>query len=206
MSIDERARVAIVSFTLVAAATFGWLAAARRSGATRPFDLGVRARVHPAASPALTVIARGLAALGSPLFVSLFFVVAMVAFHRSQWKPAAVTLAAVMSTSVVCNVGLKRLVHCPRPAPFFGTNPSSYSFPSGHALYSFSFYGVLAIALAAQAPEGGARIAICVAAALLIAGIGLSRVYLGVHYPSDVIAGYLAASFVVGTVLALAPR
>ena len=114
-------------------------------------------------------------------------------------------LAEVMATAVVCNVGLKRLIHSRRPEPFFGTNPSSYSFPSGHALYSLSFYGVLASVLAAHAPPGAARIGIHVAAALLIAGIGLSRVYLGVHYTSDVIAGYLAAAFVIGVVFGLAP-
>jgi membrane-associated phospholipid phosphatase len=81
----------------------------------------------------------------------------------------------------------------------------SYSFPSGHALYSLCFYGVLASLLAAHAPPGAAPIGIYVAAALLIAGIGLSRVYLGVHYPSDVIAGYLAAAFVIGAVFAFSP-
>jgi undecaprenyl-diphosphatase len=206
MSIDDCERVAVVLFTAVAAAMFGWLAVARRSGATQPFDLAVRTRVHGTASPALTVIARGLSRVGSPLVLSLFFGIAMVAFHRLQWKPAAITLAEVMSAAVACNVGFKRLVHCPRPEPFFGTNPSSYSFPSGHSLYSFSFYGVLAIVLTAHTPEGAARIAVCVAAALLVAGIGLSRVYLGVHLASDVIAGYLAAAFVMGAVLALSRR
>ena len=120
-SMSNGARVAIALFTMVTAAVFGWLATARRAGATQPFDLAVRARVHGMASPALTASARGLAAVGSPLVVSMFFAIAMVVFHRLHWRPVV-------------------------------------------------------IALAAHTPDAAARIAICLAAALLVAGVGWSRV------------------------------
>ena len=205
MSIEEPGRIAVVVVMSIAAALFGWLAVARRSGATLGFDVAVRTSVHGWASPAMTVIVRALATVGSPLVVSLFFAIAMLAFHRLEWKRAGLTLAEVMAGAVVCNVGLKRLIHCPRPEPFVGRDPSSYSFPSGHALYSLCFYGVLASVLAAHTPERAARFAIWAAAAVLVAGIGLSRVYLGVHYPSDVIAGYLGAAFVMSAVFAFSP-
>jgi undecaprenyl-diphosphatase len=205
MSIGEPKRIAAIAVMSIAAALFGWLAVARRSGATLGFDLAVRTSVHRSASPAMTALARVVATVGSPIFLSVFFAIAIPAFHRVEWKRAAVTLAEVMAGAVVCNVGLKRLIHCPRPEPFVGRDPSSYSFPSGHALYSLCFYGVLASVLAVHAPERAARVAICVAAAVLVAGIGLSRVYLGVHYPSDVIAGYLGAVFVLGAVFAFSP-
>jgi undecaprenyl-diphosphatase len=206
MSIEQRRCIIVIVLMSITAAAFAWLAVARRSGATLEFDLGVRARVHDWASPPLTALARSLAALGSPIFLSMFFAIAMVAFYRLEWKQPAITLAEVMASAIVCNIGLKRLIHRARPEPFFGLNPSSYSFPSGHALYSLCFYAVIASVLAAHAPERAARIGIWVAAALLIAGIGLSRVYLGVHYPSDVIAGYLSAAFVIGAMLAFSPR
>ena len=205
MSVEAPRRIAVIVVVSIAAALFGWLAVARRSGATLGFDLAVRTAVHRWASPASTVLARVLATLGSPIFLLVSFAIAMLAFDRVASKRAAVTLAQVMAGAVVCNVGLKRLIHCPRPEPFFGTDPSSYSFPSGHALYSLCFYGVLASVLAVHTPERAARIAICVAAAVLVAGIGLSRVYLGVHYPSDVIAGYLGAAFVLSAVFAFSP-
>jgi undecaprenyl-diphosphatase len=205
VSVAEPKRIAAVAVMSIAAALFGWLAVARRSGATLGFDLAARTGVHRSASPAMTAIARVVATVGSPIFLSVFFAIAIPAFHRVEWKRAAVTLAEVMAGAIVCNVGLKRLIHCPRPEPFVGKDPSSYSFPSGHALYSLCFYGVLASVLTAHTPERTARIAIWLAAAVLVAGIGLSRVYLGVHYPSDVIAGYLGAAFVLSAVFAFSP-
>ena len=77
---------------------------------------------------------------------------------------------------------------------FSAASPSSYSFPSGHALGSLCFYGILAAILAGRARGRGAEFCIWVATVLLVGMIGLSRIYLGVHYPSDVIAGYCAAA------------
>jgi len=81
--------------------------------------------------------------------------------------------------------------------------PHTYSFPSGHALCSFCFYGVLAGLLSARTKPLGWRLLIWIAAAAMVIAIGLSRIYLGVHYPSDVVAGYLAATVWVGTIIVL---
>jgi undecaprenyl-diphosphatase len=102
----------------------------------------------------------------------------------------AITMAGVSTLDYV----LKLAFHRPRPIAFYGTSPTSYSFPSGHALGSFCFYGVLAAVLASRATGRKSKFLIWLAAALLVGMIGLSRIYLGVHYPSDVIAGYLAGA------------
>ena len=109
---------------------------------------------------------------------------------------------AMMAGAVVLENALKYAVHRTRPEPFFGTPPESYSFPSGHALFSACFYGALAWMLAARTRNAGACAAIWTAALALIAAIGLSRVYLGVHYPTDVIGGYLVAAFWLAGLLA----
>jgi undecaprenyl-diphosphatase len=70
--------------------------------------------------------------------------------------------------------------------------PESPSFPSGHALTSAAVYGTLAFLVVRAGRTRRMRRATLAGAGLLILGIGLSRLYLGVHYPSDVIAGYLA--------------
>src|SRR5260370_36869525 len=97
-----------------------------------------------------------------------------------------------MGGALVLDLALKYAFHRPRPVPFFGAAPHSWSFPSGHSLFSFCIYGVLAGLFIARVKSWPLKIAIWCAAAALIGMIGLSRIYLGVHYPSDVLAGYLA--------------
>jgi undecaprenyl-diphosphatase len=108
-----------------------------------------------------------------------------------------------MTGSLVLDLALKYIYHRTRPTAYFGMAPHSYSFPSGHALCSFCFYGVLAGLLSARIKSLALRIVIWCSAATLVIAIGLSRIYLGVHYPSDVVAGYLAATVWVGTVIVL---
>ena len=84
--------------------------------------------------------------------------------------------------------------HRARPAPFFGIPaPNSYSYPSGHALFAVCFFGTLAWILAARRASRLARGALWGGAIVIAWLIGYSRIYLGVHYPTDVIAGYASA-------------
>ena len=99
-----------------------------------------------------------------------------------------------MAGAAVLETVLKYSFHRPRPVPFFGTAPPSYSFPSGHALASLCFYGQLAIVLTDKICSRSARVLVWLVTGVFIAAIGLSRVYLGVHYSSDVIAGYAVAT------------
>jgi undecaprenyl-diphosphatase len=89
---------------------------------------------------------------------------------------------------------LKMGFHRQRPQPFFDTHlPASYSFPSGHALLSFCLCGAAAALFSRDQKKPWIRIAIWSIAVVLVVAIGYSRIYLGVHYPSDVLAGYLGA-------------
>ena len=104
-------------------------------------------------------------------------------------------LSALLAGAVVLDNVLKYGFHRTRPVPFIGIDPVSYSFPSGHAIYATCFFGAAAIVLAAEFRDGLGRTAIGAASVLLITGIGLSRIYLGVHYPTDVLGGYLVGIF-----------
>ena len=128
-------------------------------------------------------------------------VIAFIVFAKLRWKRAALWLAIAMIGSVLLDLALKYAYHRVRPTAFFGSPARYYSFPSGHALSSLCFYGVMAGLLSARTKSAWLRVVIWVIAALLVVAIGISRIYLGVHYPSDVLAGYLAATFWVGAVI-----
>jgi undecaprenyl-diphosphatase len=189
--------VAVLSLFL-----FAWIAENVSHQRTQNFDLAVRTQIHQYASPALTRLMIATSFLGSrALFV--FAVISLVFFLHHRWRRAAIWLAVTLAGALVLELTLKFAFHRPRPTPFFVPTPSTYSFPSGHALFSFCFYGVLAGLLSGRIRSLPLRVLIWTLAALLVLAIGLSRIYLGVHYPSDVIAGYLTASLWVGTMVAV---
>jgi membrane-associated phospholipid phosphatase len=179
---------------------FGWLAEEMLEGDTQKFDMSVRNAVHQHAAPALTRVMQAFSFLGSVGTVSVLCVVilgAFLYFHRSR-------LAALLGITMVCmgalDEALKLAFRRPRPVAYFGPTPNSYSFPSGHAFGSVCFYGVLAAILATRVRGTAAKWSVWTVAILLMAMIGFSRIYLGVHYPSDVIAGYCAGAVWVAAV------
>ena len=195
---------------LVAAAValyvFAGLAEEVHEGDIRRFDRAVFALSNRVASPALTAFMRGVTRLGSNQFLIGAGAGAVLAFLLARWRRAAAAFLVTMAGAALLNGVLKLAFQRARPEPFFDTPlPDSYSFPSGHALLSFCFYGVIAAVVTARLKGVGGRVLVWGAAALLVALIGLSRLYLGVHYPSDVLAGY-AAALVWVVVVALADR
>lgn len=186
--------VVLLSFAaaLLSLVLFGWIAEKMLEGATIRFDNSIRLWVHGFASPQLTAFMSSVTMLGAQgLFIG--FLIAAVVFWKLQWKRAIGWLAISLSGSELLTAVLKHEFRRPRPLPFFGPILDSYSFPSGHSLSSFCFYGVLAGLITARVRPLRIRVIVWTVSALLVMLIGVSRIYLGVHYPSDVIAGYLAA-------------
>jgi undecaprenyl-diphosphatase len=173
---------------------FLWLGEDVHTSRTQQVDDQVRTAVHAWASPARTWLMLRLTQLGSPVVVSTFAVAAVVVFLAVKWKRAAILLSSDLVVASVLNTFLKDLFHRPRPQPFFGIPPPyTYSFPSGHSLFSICFYGMLAALLSARLERRFARALVWIFATLLALGIGFSRVYLGLHYPSDVLGGWAIA-------------
>jgi undecaprenyl-diphosphatase len=179
---------------------FGWLAEEMLEGETQQFDTFVRTAVHQLATPGLTLLMQVFSFLGSVAAVTAMCLVAICVSVYCRRTRAAALLAITMLGVAVLDVALKHAFHRPRPAAFFGATPSTYSFPSGHALGSFCFYGMLAAILAARAGGWGSKFCVWTSAVVLVGMIGFSRIYLGVHYPSDVIAGYCVAAVWVGAI------
>ena len=138
-------------------------------------------------------IAYAATALGSTATILALSAVLALYFalrHRRLVIPLALDILGAFAAFEI----LKDLVARPRPPAALALyTPPLYSFPSGHATMAAAFYGFSAFALARAWPRQ--RGFIWLAALLLIALIGVSRVYLGVHYPSDVIAGWLLGGF-----------
>lgn len=145
----------------------------------------------PIGSPRYEEVVRDVTALGGTTVVTLVTVVGALAFafHR-RYRHAAVLLGAVLLAWLSSDLG-KLLYGRPRPdlVPH-GATVYSASFPSGHSTLSATTYLTLAMLIASLEPMRRTK-ALCYAlAALLLVGVGFSRVYLGVHWPSDVVAGW----------------
>ncbi len=162
-------------------------------GDTRWFDESALEFINRFASPRLTSFMRAVTYLGSATFLTVAGVCAVLAFVLGRWRRAIIIFLVTMVGAALLNIMLKLMFRRERPEPFFDTPlPESYSFPSGHALLSFCFYGVIAAVVTARIEGIKWRACIWAGVALLVTLIGLSRIYLGVHYPSDVAAGYVA--------------
>ena len=173
----------------------GWLADEVLDGETRQFDDATRAAVHTLASPSLTLLMRGISFLGSSQFLTVATILAIVWFAWRKWGREAKLFALTMIGASTLNITLKLAFKRPRPVPFFDlTPPESYSFPSGHSLASFCFFAGLAAILSGRIRHRRPRTIIWTIAIVMFLLIGLSRIYLGVHYTTDVIAGFAAAS------------
>jgi undecaprenyl-diphosphatase len=199
---EETLIVASLALAILSIFLFAWIAESVEDNRTQGFDLGVRDAIHRYASPGMTKFMIGVSYVGGDGLV-LAAIVAVILFLRFHRRRAALWLLVTLAGALVLDLSLKYGFHRPRPTPFVGAVPRTPSFPSGHALFSFCFYGVLAGLLVGRTRSRIAQVAIWSAAAVLVLLIGLSRIYLGVHYPSDVIAGYLTATLWVATMVFL---
>jgi undecaprenyl-diphosphatase len=136
---------------------------------------------------------RDVTALGSPTIVALTIVaVAGYLALKRRFGPLLLTVLAASSGALFSTM-IKR--HFERPRPHFGSDlvtPLSSSFPSGHSMLSAVVYLLLGAMLARGEPRWPVKLYFVGLAMLLTFMVGLSRIYLGVHYPSDVLAGWTA--------------
>ena len=162
-------------------------------GDSRGFDRAVLLWIHHNVPGWLNEPMRLVTALGYYYIVVPLLVVAISLFYKRGWRLSAVLLAVSTGGSVVLTTVLKGVFQRARPELFdSGYQASFYSFPSGHATVAVGFYGMLTVILAYRL-RGAGRWAVAACGVLVVLLIGFSRLYLGVHYPTDVLAGYLSA-------------
>jgi undecaprenyl-diphosphatase len=179
---------------IMALLLFAWMAEEVLESGTVHFDENVRAAIHQYASPSLTIFMRGITLLGSMevLLPAVLIVLTVLLVREKRYE--AIVSSVTMAGGVILNMVLKLSFHRARPDPFFDlATPASYAFPSGHALLALCFYGVMARISSDSLNSRELRWMVWIGAVCLILLIGLSRIYLGVHHASDVLAGYAAA-------------
>lgn len=162
---------------------------------TARFDTQIRTLVHAQSEAALTQSMVLVSDVASPIALGLLALIGCGVFWSLGERREAAFLALSLAGCNILNIVLKMSFRRPRPIPFYGlAAPESFSFPSGHSLISFSFFCMLAYLLNRHVRSRALQIAIMACAVLLSVVVGYSRIYLGVHYPSDVLAGFIAGT------------
>ena len=149
----------------------------------------------PVGPPALLEAVRDWTALGGVLLRNVFAGIALAGLLLVRLRREAALLAITILSGWVVNSLIKAAVGRPRPTIVSHlAEAGGSSFPSGHSFNSAVVYMGIALALAALSARRGVRWTLIAGAALLTALIALSRVWLGVHYPSDALAGWLGGT------------
>jgi undecaprenyl-diphosphatase len=183
--------LAMFAAAVLASLLFAVIAAFVRAGALDRLDARVELAVHRLDSGLADAVLTTATWIGEDLVLlpALAVVIALALRHRR--RAIALVLAVDAIAVIAAYSALKVMFSRERPRLFDKVAlPTSYSFPSGHAMSAIGIYGAMAAALIALYPRSR-RLVIPPAIALIIA-IGVSRVYLGVHWPSDVLGGWLA--------------
>ena len=186
----------VAGFALAALAlyVFGWLVTGPFRGSAAPFDTNVRYAMRQIQSPMWTTLFLAVTKLGSTIYLTMIGLAAGLIFIGYRWFRSLLVLIVAMIGQAALHHGCKLLFARPRP-PALISYPAveSYSFPSGHAVASLALYFAIAWIVTGHVENPTIKIAIWIVTAVLVFLIGMSRVYIGVHYPTDVLAGFVAA-------------
>jgi undecaprenyl-diphosphatase len=164
------------------------------------FDHAIIEWVQSQEAPFITSIMKFFTEIGSTkivVFLCLFiiFFLYKVLHHRTE----LFLFISVVVGSPILNLLLKEIFQRARPDLHRLIEIGGYSFPSVHAMNAFTVYGVLTFLLWRHIFNRGGRTLLLLISSSVIIMIGVSRIYLGVHYPSDIIGGYFASGFWLAT-------
>ena len=138
-------------------------------------------------SDTITPIAKVITQMGGAIAL-IAITIALLLFLKN--KKIGIAIAINLGIATVLNLVLKHIVQRPRPTEYRMISETGYSFPSGHSMVSMAFYGFLIYLIYKQVENKKLKWGLIIALSILIVTIGISRIYLGVHYTSDVLAGF----------------
>ena len=172
---------------------FGEIADKVLSGTTQQFDDAVLTWLGSLHRPWLDTVALEVTSLGNGTVVFVVAGIAAIFLWLTRHRYSAILLLAASAGGIVVSLVLKGFFHRPRPQVIeWGTQVVTSSFPSGHATTSAVVYATIAYLAARLQRRRWTRAVTLLVAAIFIVAISLSRLYLGVHYPTDVAAGIAA--------------
>ena len=183
-----------------------WLLAEFHEEMMEPFlsglDTSLMAAVHAYTGPQLTGTMEAFTFAGSLAgLVPIVGLLVIVLWIRREWSDGVMLIVAMLGAGLLM-LGLKLHFKRVRPdVPWALAHEHSFSFPSGHSILAVVLYGVITYLLWTRVQDWVWRGVIILGALGFIACIGVSRVYLGVHYPTDVAAGYFVGLVWLGVVI-----
>ena len=154
------------------------------------FDKSVYSIISLLKTDVVTDIFKVITSFGSAIFL---IGLTLLSFIVIKNKKISISIAINLATIGLLNQVLKNIVQRPRPEGFRIIDETGYSFPSGHSMASTAFYGLIIYFIAKNVKNKKIRDISYIALIILIPLIGISRIYLGVHYASDVIAGFIVS-------------
>ncbi|MCR8641688.1 phosphatase PAP2 family protein [Paenibacillus sp. N1-5-1-14] len=159
------------------------------------FDEAVTSTVWSFRSEGVTPLMKVLSFIGNPTTVVVIAALtAIFLFFVLKHRAEMILFFAVMIFVPLTNTILKRIFTRARPDVDRLLEASGHSFPSGHSMIAVAFFGVITFLLWRHISSFIGRIVLIIFSTLMILGIGISRIYVGVHYPSDVLGGFLISS------------
>ncbi len=156
------------------------------------FDSAIVNAIHINSDPTLVQLMTLISLAGAQIPVIATIILILYFLWRRNWYELLL-FVLVVGGAQIADTLFKLLFHRLRPTfpdPF--SSAVGYSFPSGHAMGAMTFYGLIAYLLISNNKTVIGRVLIAAIFALIIGLVGFSRIYLGVHYPSDVLGGYIA--------------
>ncbi|MCZ2259121.1 phosphatase PAP2 family protein [Sporosarcina sp. G11-34] len=196
----------VVAFIICAAGSvlFGYVASIIRNKSIENFDTSIIAFVQGMESPWLTPIMQAFTWIGSGYVVATVTVIGFILlFFVYRYRQQAFLLVTVIAGTVLLNGLLKVYFKRERPEIHRIMDAPGFSFPSGHTMMAFSLYTILAYIAWRNVKTATGRTLLVLSAGLMITLIAGSRIYLGVHYPSDIVGGIAASAFWVTIVISV---
>ncbi len=164
--------------------------------AIEQFDTTVIHVVQGLETPLLTTILKGFTWIGKGTSVAFIAVIVfLVLFFIYHNRREALLFGITIGGTGLLNLLLKLYFQRERPDIYRIMDANGFSFPSGHAMAAFSLYTIGAYLLWPHMKTMTSRLILVLLATFMILVIAVSRIYLGVHYPSDILGGFVASAF-----------